>query len=734
MSNILEFSDKDCQKTLNSIININDDNHKKIISNITSCLKTMNLRNFLKKENIQLLISIPERTSQYNPPPILTKNVYGNWLATQLLNYLIECKNDNDLDLENFSELITKMLRVGYHEILVNSWFYKLRSAFLLTEDNYLKKNWFQIMKSLGARELDKFVTTFVYKLKDGNMDKSSICNDVQYLSFFLGGLEVDLQSVFNVIPELSFILGHKLLLNFPFNSIRISRILMEFIKTSNLKDFISPEECLKRLIKTWSDPNFIHHSSDKQHLIICSNILLFISNLRKEDFVQWIGSSYVSGVQHYLECGADRIRIRGMVLTEQFAKFNPTDEKLDFELKVTAEVEELRKLLIPLNEVVNGKVVDDAFEEKSQTENFLSEDLFEYSTKVPLSEKINPLGDSDDEDEFIPYEINVKNELEITPPKHLLECLSYIKSSENPEKIEAGLVNMSGLLRKAKKLDLDSYCGEICLTLHLLQDNFELKDFNRLKVENLVSCLVMNPLVSSRYLIEQFYHRNQSIIQRVEILKAISLAAWEMGSLEFQNSSTQNFVDSIVKKEISHIGKTIRKSSNINKKKKTYKNEFGPIASNYFFFPLVASFDSQNVGFNIFTDDDTLMVFENFIKTLSVILGASKNTIQCRQICREFFKLLKSLKFSNLLNTSSKIPKNVQIAILNGFLVCLDILDKSIVEKVLGDLSELFYWAVNLYQYSEDFEIKKISLTVGLTIQKINNSFQEEFFKEVEY
>ena len=134
---------------------------------------------------------------------------------------------------------------------------------------------------------------------------------------------------------------------------------------------------------------------------------------------------------------------------------------------------------------------------------------------------------------------------------------------------------------------------------------------FSNLKSNEQKKKKIINQKKIKRYLGEQFYERNYTITQRLDILEVLSLSAQELSSFQVDESEDQDF-DITLQEKLTHFysskgkipsqsdivalrieEKTKRFSKKLSMKpKKTQSNKFGAVAGN-FFYPLLSQYDT---------------------------------------------------------------------------------------------------------------------------------------------
>ncbi|CAG8790005.1 31018_t:CDS:2, partial [Racocetra persica] len=232
----------------------------------------------------------------------------------------------------------------------------------------------------------------------------------------------------------------------------------------------------LKNLISSWSDPTFVKHGSISDQKYITSVILILFGYIPKETLIDaGITRDIVSGVSRWLQNSFEESRKLGMITAEMLSRLtDETGNVLDFELN--AEDEEVRYLrqlvevkdgLLDLPEIENEVVAEDQEEIVSKSDQIVDSSEKHFNTEIPIdsistTENVDSQpADSDDDDEFEPYPMEEESENDdddkcepqikkkkILSPVYIIDLLSYLKSSDDPDKMEIAINTAAKLIR----------------------------------------------------------------------------------------------------------------------------------------------------------------------------------------------------------------------------------------------------------------------------------------------
>jgi hypothetical protein len=176
--------------------------------------------------------------------------------------------------------------------------------------------------------------------------------------------------------------------------------------------------------------------------------------------------------------------RFRGLYLLQVFSEFQ--DTKNETPLKLLPDSTEALQAVQELTMIWEK----DTIANQPAPPSPIPKDNITKPVPKPIVE------DSDDED-LEPFELPTKNKT-LVLPRYLRECIEYLQSTDKLEKIEAGLVSVSGILMASSALDVKALCKDVCSILFFLRNEFELPQFTEQRSEGLVTCLVLDPLQCS--------------------------------------------------------------------------------------------------------------------------------------------------------------------------------------------------------------------------------------------
>ncbi|RHZ46317.1 hypothetical protein Glove_627g18 [Diversispora epigaea] len=695
--------------------------------------------------------------------------------------------NEDAMEMLVFAsgELISKICRIGHSKILIQALYPLLLKRLNFSNRQVYQNIWHRVIARFLPHTLESFLSSLLLYIQKYEFSEivnpASIENKTRY----------QIRNVAEVIGLLigkinsgtaSYLIKYKYFVGGKQFSIIILRVLCCFLSLGYLQrqpddvdgnlrlglddDLIS---LLKTLIPSWSDPTFIKHGSIASQIYVTSAILIIFGYLPKEILIKAaIPREITLGVTRWLESSSDRTRKLGMITAEMLSRLTDKPENiLDFEMDT--EDEEIR-CLKQLIEVKDGMfdIKDEFPKEINQTDSDSEEykriketqsddkDQIEISKTnfnnlvTSVNEQHTPEVDSDDEDDFEPYPMEVESEnsdddddksipntkgKKITSPVYIIDLIRYLRSKEEPEKIEVGIKNAGKLIRNKMNfgMELDDNASELARILINLQDNFNIKEFEESRQEALTALLCGSPKIVVPYIIQQLFENRYSLSDKLMILSVISSSAKELAGTQINEnvSSNQEFhlIDDLTQKtsDMSLTTLKIPKENRFSRrpqveaarKNSTKINKFNEFAAKAFFFPLTS-------GFWMLTRDreQNNMVYEpvllqRYIMTLTVCVQCSTNISDILQITREFWDLILSLRYYD--------DQAVLSALLYGLITIMNsVPERDLAETFGKELIETQKWVNVIFENNMNEKSKSLAVWIMVKIEEVINSYRQ--------
>ncbi|CAG8542229.1 9088_t:CDS:10, partial [Acaulospora colombiana] len=308
----------------------------------------------------------------------------------------------------------------------------------------------------------------------------------------------------------------------------------------------------------------------------LTSAILIIFGYLPKETLIKAaIPREITLGVTQWLQSSSEGTRRLGMVTAEMLSKLIDEPENvLNFDMASgDEEIEYLRKLVEVKDGIADLQVAEENFlEESYETEEFLEDtepNKADEKILEPLDTDIDSniatmvneqdtaaMADSDDDDDFEPYPMEAESESEddgeaipqtkgkkVLAPVYIIDLISYLRSNEDPEKIEIAINNAARLIRNKMGfgMELDDNAKELAGILLSLQDNFSLKGFEENRQNALTALSCGSPKIVVPYLVQQLFETRYSLSDKFMTLSVLSSAAKELAGMQTQEDVSDN-------------------------------------------------------------------------------------------------------------------------------------------------------------------------------------------------
>ena len=320
-----------------------------------------------------------------------------------------------------------------------------------------------------------------------------------------------------------------------------------------------------------------------------------------------------------------------------------------------------------------SNEIVFSSAESKSdeEIETLILPNSVEPERTRPLIEILSDSDNSDSED-LQPFPSTLSDPAEkvetfnfgvqpVAGPYSLRECVEWMgtgnKSNndiENAKRIESSLCKVESFIR-ASPHDLKVWSRSLSEILIHLTNKYTIQDMPVLRMNSLVALCVYDPIVSAKYLIEEFYAINICLQSRYDILMCFERAGAELANIcetktnhshftlpltKYQQTKTQPKIwEDIIKERLKLKTRII---SSPRKQSRTTENTFGDIVG-YFFYPLLYSFDKSIRTMHLFGDD--VWLFCALLKTIGSLVIYAQGTIALRKMASTLFDFLLAIK-----------------------------------------------------------------------------------------
>ncbi|CAG8543642.1 6417_t:CDS:10 [Paraglomus occultum] len=690
-----------------------------------------------------------------------------------------------------YGELLSKICKRGHSsesQSIVPDLYTMLRTHLPTTSSSSYCTIWQQTIHSFQPLALELFLTSFLIYCQEtvlssisstliDDKSRSKVLKTAQLLKLIIGDINGE---------QLAYLLKYKYFVGGVLFENSILRVLCCFLswgttinnavgmeeKTSILGKYkvdlsVDSElvQLLKTLLSAWSDPTFVKHGSTRSHLYLTNAILIIFGYLPKEVLIDaGISKILATGVTHWLGGSFTESRKIGMVTAETLSQLTDgPDKALDFGLASDDEfVNQLRII-----SKARDAFVEEAYDEENEKEamgEIKQENSQTASTQIIPASSVNApthttaksgsiiqqIPDSDDEDDFVPYPMEEEIDSEssdvefsmrekgkkLTVPIYLRDLIGYLKSHEEPNKIEIALKHASELICKKSTFgtELDEHAIDLATVLMSIQDSYKIKGFEESRNAALVALGCGSPKIVIPYLIQYLVEKQLSIAQRFTILDVIAKCAREISGIKSQESMpadkkyaldtvsrqpTGDSLDAIQQMSVP-VGKITRLSKRpqieVARAKSVSVNRFDELAYKTFFAPLATGWWSWARD-----RSRTQLVYEplliqKVITTLAVIVECS---------IREFWDLILSIRYYS--------DPIVQGSILYSLSIILNMVAKRDIAELHGkELIESQEWVTSVFEKLEDERLKSMAALILVRIKNIVGEYQRLLIGEL--
>ncbi|RLV92756.1 DNA replication checkpoint protein [Spathaspora sp. JA1] len=515
------------------------------------------------------------------------------------------------------------------------------------------------------------------------------------------------------------------------------------------------------QLLSNWSTEESVNNEPITFQESRTHMLLQILSRRKGSEFLKQLVKNkvFLDAITTRLSSFSDNVKALGVVVADHVCELNG-DEKI---FKFTEHVDNYSNLIEHVIKI-EKLTYDEAWRAIKSPYVEEKEEITTASVSKLSLQQADSDDESDEEDPSIPPRIEIPSPIYI---KDLMEYLNVDTKHDNAyEMRRKALLEGPTLLRRKSRNgnEVRLFSEDLFSTLLGLNNQFDDKDFENLKLNNLIAVIVTNPDVTF-YVFKLLLTGDYSLQQRILILSATSLAARELRGLkddvvtksfqridfpskmlpenlhnkymELETSSSTKYIDNIqtelqdtlmkeasskAQDEILGKGKLVRISAKL--KKQPGKQVDSPIINDYFkiiasnfYFPLV------NVWYEAGTIDIghySPIFIAHYIKTLMLLIHcAYPSSTQLRDMVKEFLilscSIIRKLSLQQLPLVES---------IVTGVLLIFDILDEQdLISYHHDELVLIQNWLMISWESIIDGKIK--SLCAGLLL-RVSELFQK--------
>ncbi|KAJ1374151.1 Telomere length regulation protein [Parelaphostrongylus tenuis] len=408
-------------------------------------------------------------------------------------------------------------------------------------------------------------------------------------------------------------------------------------------------------VVSVWADPTHVRYVAVEQQMHVTRVLLSlgrWVNEVNGSDAWKSLFNSIFPGVEARIAYPDKVICQSGMFVGETFAVLMG-GEQLKFEYEEDSWLAEMRRIrdgvcLTP----ENAHTCVDMPTVVKQCDPAVPSS----STHISESQAV----DSDDGEDFPAYYVpdsernfeTLSDDSEpvkkVPAPNYIRDCLKQLDEKEKYEVFEAAFFALNAMIRR-KAVGFIDIADILVKKLVFLEDKFATKDFEVVRMQCLVSCLVMRPEVAPK-LGDMVFSRNCTFFHRHLILKAFVTAAKELAQIS-KEQSTKNVTDITEgqKEKLSdwreiveaRIRSNTRRITTVRKPEVLTPNRFAPVAT-LFFYPLLRTETGEHLELK--GRDSSFLA--RLLNSVSEILQAATNTPSVVKMAASLAETVTPLRF----------------------------------------------------------------------------------------
>ena len=508
-------------------------------------------------------------------------------------------------------------------------------------------------------------------------------------------------------------------------------------------------DSLISKLIAKWSNRSFIKNEPISIQESRTFMIMQLVGRRKGSAFIRELLTNklFLNAINNRLLSFSNNIKALGVVLVDYVCELNG-EQKI---FSLAPEVDTYSSLIVPIV----------ATTELPGHDCWKALKLKETTSPIKVESKQDINHDSDDDDSLPP-------QAEVADPiyvKQLIEYLNVDTSKQNAYEMQRkALLKGPTLLHQKYRYgtEVHFHLEELLTLLIGLDNHFDHKDFNELKLNNMVAVIVTNPNITV-YMFNLLLTGDYSLQQRVLILSATLLAARQLKGLkddtiqssfsttgfpsqtlpealhrkylELEGGSKYiDFIEHEVQKELLAeasaeaqdqllgAGKLVRISSRLKRPAKSTETpitkDFYTIIGKLFFFPLL------NVWYEAGTIDIghySPVFIGHYIKTVALLIHcAYPLSTQLNDMVKEFLILS-----CNVLRKISLEATPVVESIVTGVLIVCEVSNAEfLVTNHNDEIVFIQNWLSVSWDLLVDDKLKSVAAGLLLRLQKLESSF----------
>lgn len=670
---------------------------------------TKNVPNPLWDQLISYLVSLPDRVANKLKGKTklpFDKTSYVTLSSNAILSVLgLACEeitHSRNTSLEFLSQLVGRLCLSGYGETIFNLITPKL---LLNCKSNFV---WRKVSSRLIVGVPDRCLEIVLKPL----------LNNIPwfgYVKYFLGEKLTK--------PTLKFLIMKKFVLIRHFEDPTILRNCIGYLAIDEIQEgHILFLELVKYILESWCDGTSLRYLSYEQHLNWSAALAMsagYLKNIDFQSYKQDFLKLTMDGVHLHINNTFEPIRIQGMFIgTLIISILDPDGPKLQFDFEQTEEVKKLLRFTQIPEEPHEDPEISVSAANSSPKINSPADIFSTLQLSNTNGNKINTQEiDSDDDLEAYDQSDDVKT-THAKVPFYVRDCLQGLIDHSDTNWTHMCLEYAEKLIR-SQNTATKEIATELAKVLLHLDNNFAMDNFVPLRFKAMVAVLVNSPEEVSKFLTTEFYERNYSIRQRLDILEVLAATSQELSGIRNisakplennEETSRDISIDSqqsmnwkeVVKRRIEGKTRIITKGRTVHPLVEM-DNQFSKNAG-CFFFPLLINYDRKQNSFNLLGDDSYLL--GRLIYTLGIFINSASNSMVVRKLAKSLLEFLWIFRYHVEVFVRQSLLFSLSMVILN-------VPPSLLISEMESELFEYQSWLQDVTMQDPDLGCRKLASQV---------------------
>lgn len=442
-----------------------------------------------------------------------SQNSWGRLLALYFsipdrIAPLFELDSESALLHGNFFKIISKLMPTNCDERVVDI-FYKCLSH---GASDYL-------VHSMVRQGMNDIITICIVKLSGSRFDA--------FIQSFLRGLSVYALDSIDLFGKCKFydwdLITRKVTLT---TLVDCSCDVLSCVLMAMATLTVPIIHAARVLFEVWAVKTDLNRTPLHQQRHLSKQLLVFLSFFSYATIkTNKLEFAILNGVQKRLNSSDSDIALLGKVVGECYALLVDTETRLIFQVEGDV-AEDLRRgysfsrvlqETICLQEgwpIVCGERLwsPERLADSSIDDHVVGEPIIKGKSPEGLSAVMKPIMTMTSADE-VPRNAKIKS------PRFLRDCLAYLKTPDDPEKIELGLNYLAPLMDSASQILKEEIGAELYKSVLFMGEGFKIKDFDTIRRRVMVKLTRENVSIMAPIALEEIMGRRTSIRQKLEIL-----------------------------------------------------------------------------------------------------------------------------------------------------------------------------------------------------------------------